>query len=201
MIKNLRARLRKSTLEQIWEEFFNIINTIEIDLQLQGLSINNRFKAEDADDAHFTFEERARLAPNLFMIPNDESPDQLLHRCMQVIKDWASLCRLQSVPSMRKGQAGGSSESKAVKDTSDDIILADLFPLVCSPTQCLFCLGNEGMSLESRTFSFSHIDHLHRHIRDFHLQHNGNVSMSFPCPHPACSESCRVSCTSRTTRH
>jgi hypothetical protein len=42
---------------------------------------------------NFTFQERARLAENIFAMPDSENPEQLLHRRIQVIKDWTALCK------------------------------------------------------------------------------------------------------------
>jgi Protein of unknown function (DUF3435) len=49
----MRERLRKSALKQVREGFFNTIDTIEIDLQLQGLSVNDGFKIEDTSEVQF----------------------------------------------------------------------------------------------------------------------------------------------------
>jgi Protein of unknown function (DUF3435) len=169
----MRDRLSKSSLDEIRREFFDTIDTIEIDRQLRGLSVRDGFTMEHEDGVNFTFQERARLAQNIFTMPDSENPEQLLHRRIQVIKDWTALCKLRARKPIR--------ESKS-RDMSDGI-LTD--PLRCSPTQCLFCLGDE--TLDSRIFLFSRVDNLRRHVENSHLRYIG-VNQLFSCPHPVCPE-------------
>ena len=61
----------------------------------------------------------------------------------------------------------------------------DHFPLVCKPTQCIFCLGNERKSYRGRTFEYARpnkmMDEVERHLRRF------APGDPIPCPHPTCN--------------
>jgi hypothetical protein len=143
------------------------------------LTVSDGFKTEHEMEVDFTFQERARLARDIFAMTTPETPVQLLHRRVQGIKDWMALCKLRSRRLARRAQTFEAFEP-------NNNIVADTFPLTCSPTQCLFCLGDEGMSLESRRFSFSRPDNLRRHVNNLHLQQIRDKQ--FSCPHPACAE-------------
>lgn len=60
----------------------------------------------------------------------------------------------------------------------------DRFPLVCKPTQCIFCLGNERKSYQGRTFEYARpnkvMDEVERHLNRFVPGH------TIPRPHPTC---------------
>ncbi|KAL8997376.1 MAG: hypothetical protein Q9188_006340 [Gyalolechia gomerana] len=60
----------------------------------------------------------------------------------------------------------------------------DRFPLVCKPTQCIFCLGNEHKSDQGRTFEYARpnkmMDEVERHLKRF------APSDPIMCPHPTC---------------
>ena len=164
-VKNKRDRLFKSGLDEIRMNFFNTIDTVEIDRQLLGLSVRDGFMMEREDAPNFTLQERARLARNIFAMPDSENLEQLLHRRIQVIKDWTALCNLRTRERI--------SESKNSEEVPD-VILTD--PLRCAPTQCLFCLGDE--TLDSRIFFFSRVDNLRRHVENSHLRGQPVVFLS-----------------------
>ena len=72
----------------------------------------------------------------------------------------------------------GSSESSEEDKT-------DLFSLVCKPTQCIFCLGDERKSYEGRMFRYARpnkmMDEVERHLDRF------APDDLIPCPHPTCN--------------
>lgn len=182
-IRNERQSLHRAAFGNVREEFFETIDTIEIERQLLGLSVSEEFKVEDKEDIQFTFEERARLARNLFRSSDcsAEDPRELHARRVQTIQDWATLCNLYEAPRLRGAPPVG-------RDLSIDIIVdADTFPILCPGTQCLFCLGDDQLPHTARTYSFSRSDHLRRHVQNSHLQHLAAGAFFF-CPHPACLE-------------
>jgi hypothetical protein len=66
IIRAERQYLHREVFDCMREEFFATIDNIEIERQLLGLSLGEEFKAEDGKNVQFVFEERARLAHNLF---------------------------------------------------------------------------------------------------------------------------------------
>jgi hypothetical protein len=147
----MRERLRKSALKQVREGFFNTIDTIEIDLQLQGLSVNDGFKIEDTDEV---LQGKSSIGTKSLCgwSRRDSRPSGV-----PLIKDWAALCSLQSGSSMRKISCCDFYKPKSVNP--DETSLADTFPFICPPTLCLFCLGNDQRGpLKSRAAIFSRPD-------------------------------------------
>ncbi len=63
----------------------------------------------------------------------------------------------------------------------------DLFPMICTSTQCLFCLGDTGLSFESRSFCFSRPRKAREHVEQQHLRFFASNDQ-IPCPHPQCQE-------------
>jgi hypothetical protein len=61
----------------------------------------------------------------------------------------------------------------------------DPFPARCSPTQCIFCMGDEELPIEQRTKKFRNRDGLKRHFIRKHLQYH-TAGQRLRCPHPRC---------------
>lgn len=185
-IQSERRFLRKRAREEMREQFFVTIDTIEIDRQLLGLSISEDLTIDDGK-IQFTCTEWAHLTSNLFrpLDPCETTKDAIHSHRLQVISDWSILCSLQGVPYKRRVSACGLKTSKM---ETDDPVGASTFPIVCLATQCLFCLGNDQLAYNARTYSFSRTDHLRRHVRDTHLRYLA-PDIEFQCPHPACLKS------------
>ncbi|TPX21785.1 hypothetical protein DIZ76_015748 [Coccidioides immitis] len=167
------------------QEFFAVIDTIKIKRQLLGLSISEELKMDNEDKIQFVFEERARLARNLFRSSDRRTEDQheLYVRRVQTIQDWVSLCSLREGPRKRRV----SSADSGVDIAFDGIIDADTFPISCPGTQCLFCLGDSQLPHSARIYSFSRPDHLRRHVQDCHLRYLDPDARLW-CPHPSCPD-------------
>ncbi|EER43199.1 FluG protein [Histoplasma capsulatum H143] len=182
-IQSERRFLRKRAQDNIREEFFAKIDTIEIEHQLLGLSPTNDLKVKEPI-VQFTCVERARLARSLFRsLSSSVEEKHTLHPLrIQVICDWTALCSLQGVPYKQRNLL---SELVGLKEAN--LVDGDMTPTICPATQCLFCLGNEQKASNSRPYSFSRPDKLRRHVYDCHLRYLA-PDACFPCPHPTCSE-------------
>ncbi len=77
--------------------------------------------------------------------------------------------------------------SDATEDSSEELIpttASERFPMRCQPLQCLFCLGEERLTLKDRTRNFSQQYTLGRHVEN-HINAL-QVSGTIRCPHPEC---------------
>ncbi|QSS56756.1 hypothetical protein I7I53_05058 [Histoplasma capsulatum var. duboisii H88] len=182
-IQSERQFLRKHAQNNIREEFFAKIDTIEIEHQLLGLSPTNDLKVKEPI-VQFTCVERARLAHSLFRsLSSSVEEKHTLHPLwIQVICDWTALCSLQGVPYKQRNLL---SELVGLKEAN--LVDSDMTPTICPATQCLFCLENKQKASNSRPYSFSRPDKLRRHVYDCHLRYLA-PDACFPCPHPTCSE-------------
>ena len=75
--------------------------------------------------------------------------------------------------------------SNDVQDLQDVFKAMELVPLILPSTMCLFCLGDDELTIEGRTVSFSRIDSLRRHTDDKHLKYY-DPDTPLLCPHPSC---------------
>ncbi|OJD25540.1 hypothetical protein ACJ73_03093 [Blastomyces percursus] len=182
-IQSERRFLRKRARDNIREEFFAKIDTIEIERQLLGLSLADDLKVEDPV-VHFTCVERARLARSLFRSLGSSAGEEFKsrHHRMQVIRDWTALCSLQGIPYKQKASPCKFVTLKEALSPRDAKP-----PTFCPAIQCLFCFGNEQRASNSRLYSYSSPDKLRRHVYNCHLRYLASDAC-FSCPHPACSE-------------
>ena len=58
-------------------------------------------------------------------------------------------------------------------------------PLWCTKTQCIFCIGNERLSLEQRTREFSRVAHMMDHVENVHLSQY-SLGQRIRCYHIRC---------------
>ncbi|KAI9779773.1 MAG: hypothetical protein M1816_003352 [Peltula sp. TS41687] len=164
--------LRRSTLEQLRSEYFNNVDTMEIDQQLFGLP-SSTDKDQESEVIDFTFEARTRLAVQLFQGQNGTARSSRV----EVLKHLVNLCTLRETPRLRpQGESSSLDELNTVEP--------DLFLIVCPGTQCLFCLGDDSLSHVSRTFLFSRVDCLRRHVQVQHLKYIAAEDY-ISCLHPA----------------
>jgi hypothetical protein len=61
------------------------------------------------------------------------------------------------------------------------------FPMVCLPTQCIFCMGQTELLHERRVKSFHSKGTLKKHFEQKHLRHYPEQT-PIECPHPSCNE-------------
>jgi hypothetical protein len=75
------------------------------------------------------------------------------------------------------------------KEETEDEKMGDFpqFPMVCSSTQCLVCLGDTLLLRESRTFCVSRLRKAREHVERQHLRFF-NAKDLISCPHLACKE-------------
>ena len=88
--------LRRSTLEQLRTEYFENVNTMEIDQQLSGLP-SSTDKDQKSEAVDFTFDARSRLTVQLFQDQNGNARTSRF----EVLKDLVSLCTLRESPRLR----------------------------------------------------------------------------------------------------
>ena len=60
-----------------------------------------------------------------------------------------------------------------------------IFPMVCNPRQCIFCMGDETKSDDSRLFCFCTVNKMRDHVESIHLKHRPSIE-AIPCEHPFC---------------
>jgi hypothetical protein len=110
-------------------------------------------------------------------------------RRIEAIKARAALCRRQE--SQRRGRPRSTFKPKELMNPPEDLAedseedTTDYFPLICRPTQCPFCLGEERKSYEDRTFEYCRPNKMMEHVQKAHLRKYASND-EINCEHPTC---------------
>lgn len=101
---------------------------------------------------------------------------------LETLRARIALCARQESRHRARPALAHRSMGSMTSPSQEDI--KDRFPLVCKPTLCIFCLGNEGKSYLGRTFEYSTphkmMNEAERHLKRF------LPAAKVPCPHPQC---------------
>src|SRR5271170_8053486 len=90
-------------------------------------------------------------------------------------------CRVREAPRQKKSMP--SRDWGVVKvETEVKMPESQQFPIICSSTQCLFCLGDTQLPHEARIFCFSRPRKAREHVERQHLRFF-NADDLISCPH------------------
>jgi hypothetical protein len=132
--------------------------------------------------------ERTQLQEVICDFSEDLTTKDIVKRRIRTIDLMAALCcrREDQRPKSRSIIVN----PEPIKEESPDPKLSDLepFPILCKKTQCPICIGDERMTYERRTFSYSRPSKLMDHVESAHLckipEHQ-----AISCRHPMCMSS------------
>ena len=178
MLEKVRRIFRQEAKEEMREEYYDTMPTIEVDKQIDQLLGNRDADPLDTEDENedwnppipeYMFQERARIV-EAFYGPEAETleGDLALARRIQVTKDMVALCGLWE-PNRR-----GKSFNWNKDDDSDNELKQEEDPLLdpdadkCPTDICIICLGSCRRS-GRRPRKFRRIDSLRRHLIDLHF--------------------------------
>jgi len=113
--------------------------------------------------------ERVRIIETLFTFATSSSKEKCIRR-VQAINAVTALCSLQEGRGFRRRQ-NSTSDIKRKKEGTPST-LSESLPLECQPTQCIFCLGDEGLPAEKRLWSFHSHGDLKKHFYRKHLRYH-----------------------------
>lgn len=159
---------------------------LDIQRQLKGLPV---VEEETVQVEEYAFMERNRVIQALFTFATSSLEEECRRR-VEAINALTALCRLQEArrPRCPKPSTSDSRLKRDAKPPSalDPPILSDSIPIECKSTQCIFCLGEEGLPAVTRLKSFHSRGDLKKHFQRKHLCHHSN-SKPIACPHPRCN--------------
>jgi hypothetical protein len=187
-LKCARVKLRKSASKEYQEEYFNTIDTKEVNQQL-GLAVPGLEPESQKPEAVVHDSEERRLIAAMLC---DQTPglteEARLDRRILTIKAMVEFRRVRQAPRQKRSMPSGDWGVVKNEETKDKKIPElQQFPMICSSTQCLFCLGDTRLPHESRIFCFSRPRKAREHVERQHLRFfNANDLIS--CPHPECKE-------------
>ncbi|KID95572.1 hypothetical protein MAJ_08431, partial [Metarhizium majus ARSEF 297] len=168
-VRSVRSHLRKRAATRTRENFFNTINTLEINSQLKGETFLDLGQGGWQPQASYNLKER-KMAAELICADIEHLDDEtrLKHRIYSV----HSLVAL-----------GKMREPRSVKATTDKPVK---FPEECSKDQCFFCFWDKEKSIGERLRKFCSIYRARDHVISHHL--TTMHGHSFLCPDPRCTK-------------
>jgi hypothetical protein len=170
-----RQRLRAALLAEIQERYEREEPVRVIEQQLAGVKINKKPKVLSyfSDD---TSPEQRRLIETMILTPPGSTYEEEVRRRNNAIDAVAAYCKVEEGETPKGGRPRRP-KTVAIKREEDtrspqEIELEAATLLVLKeerPKICFLCLGNEGLSFEKRTYSFSTPGDLSKHFNRKHL--------------------------------
>ena len=187
-LKCARVKLRKSASKEYREQYFDTIDTKEVNQQLGLAAPDPESEGWKPGVVVHDSEERRLIAAMLCEQTSGLTEETRLDRRIQTIKAMVKFCRVRHAP-RQKRSIPSRDWGVAEKDETVDEKMPELqqFPLICSSTQCLFCLGDTRLPHESRIFCFSRPRKAREHVERQHLRFF-NATDLISRPHPECKE-------------
>jgi Protein of unknown function (DUF3435) len=190
-LRRQKTRLRKSALQESRKQFFEKIETQDINEQLDLSLLDLDKDGWTPEIVEHDLEERRYIAQMLFNEPSDLIEEASLDRRICTIEAMVAFCRVREAPRQKRSKP--CRDWGILEETVEKVQQADTgpslsqFPMICTSTQCLFCLGSAGLPYESRTFCFSRPRKAREHVERQHLRFLPS-NEPIPCPHPQCEE-------------
>jgi Protein of unknown function (DUF3435) len=190
-LRRQKVKLRRSAFKESREQFFETIETRDINeqLDLSLLSLDPEGLKPEMVEHELT--ERKHISELMCNEPSHLNEEASLQRRIGTIEALVVYCRVREAPRQRRPTPcrdwGIVDQESDLELEQGPVSAPDLFPMICTSTQCLFCLGNTGLSFESRTFCFSRPRKAREHVEQKHLRFFAS-SDQILCPHPKCQE-------------
>ena len=181
-LRTLKTKVKRNLETTARQEFFRDASSRYIDEQRRGIH-----KEFVEPKPKFQIHERNQLADLLFMNRDvrNMSEKEIFLRRLEAMKNLVRLCDLH-MPRPAASRRSTNQEKILQDIPLESETSANVFPLVCPGTYCLFCLGNRSLCESSRQYAYSRKDvlqkHVEKHLRDL------NWSNALECPHPLCRE-------------
>ncbi|KAF1810595.1 hypothetical protein P152DRAFT_475428 [Eremomyces bilateralis CBS 781.70] len=183
-LRSERMKVKRALEEEARRQYFRTAGTRYIDEQRRDIA-HEYIESKPI----FQFGERERLAALLFQNRDvrQVSEEVIYGQRIAAMDNLISLCgRHLPRPAPRRHLSLRDKSLEEIPEEDEKDFNPDLFPLVCPGTHCLFCLGNQSLGPQSRTFAFARKDALKNHVEK-HLRHQ-DWSKEPECPHPLCEE-------------
>ncbi|KAH6869240.1 hypothetical protein B0T10DRAFT_553786 [Thelonectria olida] len=167
-VRSARSYIRKLATTRTRENFFNTINTLEINAQLKGEKFLDLGQGSWRPQPSYSLKERKMVA-ELICADRANLDDEMMlkHR----------ICSVHALVTLGKMR-----EPRPVKVTIDKPVK---FPTECGKDQCFFCFWDEKRSINERLRKFCSIYRARDQLVSHHLRTlRGH---SFLCPDPNCT--------------
>lgn len=186
--QNALKAVRKALIAESRTAYRKRQPVADISRQLRG-DVEDKSAAYALNDSPALSQRRRRAISALLTFATSDPAEETKRRT-EAIAAVAAVSRHREapVPKACRPKQASFVDSKGRQDVDADLgveVRAPKFSLECRPTQCIFCLGQEDLSLERRIKSFHSRGTLKRHFQNNHLQHHPD-GQPIDCPHPLC---------------
>ena len=127
--------------------------------------------------------ERTQLQEVICDFSEDLNTQDIVSRRIHAIGLIVALCSRREDP--RPKQRSSNLCQLLIKEDPPDV---EPFPLVHAKTQCPICIGDERLTPNERTFSYSRASDMTRHVERAHLR-GLPLNERIDCRHPICKSS------------
>ncbi len=162
-----KVKLRTATLKESRNEFFDTIDTQEINKQLDLSLLDLNSTEWTPPKVEHCLTERKRVAE---LLSQKSTHQASLEDRIETITALVALCRIQEPLYKRKhthDRTWGIIVGKTTPETKP-------VPIICKSTECLFCFKQFTRPRKAR-----------EHVEKLHLKHY-KLDDLIPCPHPIC---------------
>ena len=184
LVRSTQEHLRKLAKASTRNEFFQRVNTNEINLQL-NIANNKAFgspaKPQQSQSSH-SLQERRLLAELICADTNDSDDYTRLKHRMYTTQAMINLGRKKdfSLPNSTATHSSCKSPANEIKLLADDI------PETCDRKQCFMCFWNDKAPENKRKHKFFSSQRAREHVLGQHLHSIGNQPVF--CPNPSCKD-------------
>jgi hypothetical protein len=160
-------RQERLLLRATRKKYFATIDTIEIEKQATESPSEDTYTRPVVIHE---LEQRSRVAKDLFTLADDLDDAQFSNLRIQAVQNLVELCKLREIRPLDRLRikCEEADQDEKAHLTSDAL---DAQPLICGETQCLFCLGDNTLPDNVRSFCFSRVDVVRKHVQNSHLKY------------------------------
>ena len=185
-LNSTKKRRRIKMIAQARKRHFRTADTLAFDAQFSAAAVASTSTREPqrAKPICYNVPERAKVV-QLVCSPGEGLSDrEQFRRRIQAIEARTALC------DRREAQRRGRPKATIKQEESDGAMndsdkgTKDEFSLVCRPTQCPFCLGNDSLPYHHRVYEYAKRHQMMNEV-DKHLKKIAPED-PVPCPHPQC---------------
>jgi hypothetical protein len=148
---------------------------------------NNGYEEEEYVEpvVQYQIPERMQLADLLCVHHKGISTEDGVQRRIQTADLMLVLCSRREVPRQYRLWVTLPAQPVIKEESPDVDPISCVFPLVCSKTQCLFCIGDESKSYKQRIGSFCRPAKMMDHVERIHLR-GKDPEARIECCYPTC---------------
>jgi hypothetical protein len=146
-LNRFKTQQRSHMIVKARKQHFRKAPTMAFDSQFSNASTESfSDNLQPTKPIEYNIPERAEIVELVCKQAANLTDQEMFDRRIRAIEARAALCNRQEI--QRRGRPKFSFKQEEPRATPEDSKedIQDIFPLVCKPTQCIFCLGKEGLS-------------------------------------------------------